>query len=104
MSENWISACQATEIDEEDLIRFDYDGKSYCIYHTPDGFYATDGICTHEAEHLEFGFVIDNVIECPLHQGRFDIPSGKALGAPVCIDLKTYPVKLVDGDVYINIV
>ena len=31
-----------------------------------------------------------------LHQGRFDIVSGKPLSPPVCVKLKTYPVR-VDG-------
>jgi len=43
------------------------------------------------------------VIECPLHQGRFDVRTGKALSAPVCVDLKTWPVKLEDGDLFIKI-
>ena len=103
MSENWVQACETGDIDDEDLIRFDHGEKSYCIYNTLGSFYATDGICTHEDEHLEFGIVIDNVIECPLHQGRFDIPSGRALSAPVCVDLKTYPVKVEDGNVYVQI-
>ena len=64
-------------------------------------FFATDGFCTHEEQHLEDGIVIDNVIECPLHQGRFDIRSGKALSAPVCIDLKTYPIEVRDGAIYL---
>ena len=103
MSDNWIRACASVDIDEEDLIRFDYEDKSFCIYHTASGFYASDGYCTHERQHLEWGFVVDEVIECPLHQGRFDIRSGKALSAPVCVDLKTYPVKIEDGDVFINV-
>lgn len=102
MSENWIQACAADDIDEEDLLRFDHEGKTYCIYNTPEGFFATDGFCTHEDEHLENGIVIDCVIECPLHQGRFDIRSGAALSAPVCVDLKTWPVKVEAGSIYIN--
>jgi 3-phenylpropionate/trans-cinnamate dioxygenase ferredoxin subunit len=99
----WIRACAANEIDEEDLIRFDHDGLTVCIYNTEKGFYATDGHCTHEEQHLEDGMVIGTVIECPLHQGRFDIPTGKALSAPVCVDLKTYPVKVENGDIFIRI-
>ncbi len=91
------------EVEEEDLIRFDYEDKSFCIYHTASGFFASDGYCTHERQHLEWGFIQDNVIECPLHQGRFDIATGKALGAPVCVNLKTYPVKIEDGGVFINV-
>ena len=103
MTDNWILACAADDIDEEDLIRFDHDQKTFCIYHTTQGYFATDGMCTHEDEHLEFGMVIDNVIECPLHQGRFDIPTGEALSAPVCVDLKTWPVKVEDGNIFLNL-
>ncbi len=103
MNETWIVACAADDIDEEDVLGFDHDGKTYCIYHTPEGYFATDGICTHEDEQLENGIVIDCVIECPLHQGRFDVRTGAALSAPVCVDLNTWPVKVEDGNVYIAI-
>ncbi|MCP5082408.1 MAG: Rieske 2Fe-2S domain-containing protein [Alphaproteobacteria bacterium] len=99
----WIKACAADEIDDEDLIRWDYDGQTFALFNTPRGFFATDGLCTHEDQHLEDGIVIGQVIECPLHQGRFDIASGKALSAPVCVDLKTYPVKLEAGCVFVDI-
>jgi len=102
LAENWVQACAADDIDDEDLLCFDHDDKTYCIYNTPDGFFATDGYCTHEDERLENGIVIDCVIECPLHQGRFDVRNGKALSAPVCVDLKTWPVKVEEGQVYIN--
>lgn len=84
------------------MIRFDLGVRSFAVYNTPSGYYATDGFCTHEEAHLADGLVIDDVIECPLHQGRFHIPSGGAKRAPVCVDLKTYPVKLKDGQVYIR--
>lgn len=102
MSE-WIRVCEADEIDEEDLIRFDYNDRSFAVYNTEKGYFATDGYCTHEEQHLEDGIVIGTVIECPLHQGRFDVRTGEALSAPVCVDLKTYPVKVDGGDVFIQI-
>ena len=58
MSEE-IYVCQTEDIDEEDVRRFDYEDRTYCVYHTPDGFFATDGFCTHEEQHLEDGIVID---------------------------------------------
>jgi len=42
------------------------------------------------------------LIECPLHQGRFDLRTGKALGAQVCVDLRTWPVRVDNGDVHID--
>ncbi len=94
----WINACATDDIDEEDLIRFDHAGETYAIYHGIDGkFYATAGLCSHEKVHLCDGLVIGNLIECPKHNGQFDYRTGEAKRAPVCINLKTFPVK-VDGD------
>lgn len=94
----WIEACETDDIDQEDVIRFDHGAKTYALYRSPDDkFYATDGLCTHESIHLADGLVMDNIIECPKHNGRFDYTTGQAKGAPVCVSLKTYPVK-IDGD------
>lgn len=103
MSDNWHLVGPADDIDEEDVMRFDLGDRTFAVYNTEKGFYATDGICTHEDQHLADGLVIGTVIECPLHQGRFDIVSGKAKSAPVCVDLKTYPVKVEGGALYIQV-
>lgn len=95
---NWIDACSTDEIDEEDVMRFDHDGRTFAIYHSPDGeFFATEGLCTHEKVHLAGGLVMDYMIECPKHNGQFDYRTGEAMRAPVCVNLRTYPVK-VEGD------
>ncbi|MBI04924.1 MAG: Rieske family ferredoxin [Pelagibacteraceae bacterium] len=99
----WIYVCEKDEVDFEDLKRFDYENKTYCIYNIKEGFFATDGYCTHEEVHLEDGLVIDNEIECPMHQGIFDIKTGKVIQDPPCEDLKTYSVKIEDNKVYIEI-
>ena len=91
------------DIDEEDVMRFDHQGQTFAVYRSPDDeFYATDGLCTHEKVHLADGLVLDNIIECPKHNGRFDYRTGIAKGAPACINLKTYPVRIEAGKVLIN--
>ena len=99
----WVRACWCSDIEEEDLIRWDHAGRTYAIYNTEGGFFCTDGMCTHEAEHLEAGLVTGNVIECPLHQGRFDIRTGAVLSPPPCVDPKTYPVKTEGGQIYVKL-
>jgi len=100
----WVDVCDAGDIDEEDVIRFDHDGRAFAIYRSPgDAYYATDGLCTHERVSLADGLVMDHIIECPKHNGRFDYRSGEAKGAPVCVNLRTYPVKLEGGRVLIKI-
>jgi 3-phenylpropionate/trans-cinnamate dioxygenase ferredoxin subunit len=100
----WVEACAADDIEAEDVIRFDHQGRTYAIYRSPDDqFFATDGYCTHERTHLADGLVMDDTIECPKHNGVFNYKTGAAMGAPVCIDLRTYAVKVEAGKVFVQL-
>ena len=102
MSE-WIPTVKFDDIDDEDVVRFDHAGKTFAIYRVEDQAYASDGLCTHEKVHLCDGLVMEHVIECPKHNGRFDIRDGRALGAPVCVNLKTWPARIADGQIQIEV-
>ncbi|MEP6565818.1 MAG: MocE family 2Fe-2S type ferredoxin [Mesorhizobium sp.] len=100
----WISACSSDDIEPEDVIRFDHGAQTFAIYRSPeDQFFATDGMCTHERTCLADGLVMDDIIECPKHNGRFNYKTGAARGAPACVNLQTYPVKVDAGKVLIQI-
>jgi 3-phenylpropionate/trans-cinnamate dioxygenase ferredoxin subunit len=65
-------------------MRWDHGGRTYALYHSPDGeFFCTDGLCTHENVHLAGGLVMDYTIECPKHNGQFEYRTGAAKRAPV---------------------
>lgn len=100
----WTDACATDDIDEEDLIRWDHGTQTFAIYHAPDGkFYATAGLCTHEQVHLCNGLVLGHLIECPKHNGQFDYRTGEAMRAPVCVNLKTFSVKVEAGRVFVEV-
>ncbi len=100
----WIEACTTQDIDEEDLIRFDHDARTFAIYQGPDGtFFCTDGLCTHEDVHLSDGLVMGYVIECPKHNGQFDYRTGEAKRSPACRNLQTYNVRLEGERVLVEI-
>lgn len=100
----WIEVCGIGDIALEDVKRFDLGTQTFAVFRSPDDkFYATDGLCTHEKIHLADGLVMDDIVECPKHNGRFDYRTGTAKGAPVCINLKTYPVKAEEGKVLIDL-
>jgi len=104
MAEGWVDACASDGVDQEDVIRFDHAGKTYAIYRTEDDqYFATDGLCTHEQVHLADGLVMGAIIECPKHNGRFDFRTGAAKGAPVCVNLATWPVRVEGGRVFLKI-
>ncbi|MBO7743249.1 Rieske 2Fe-2S domain-containing protein [Paenibacillus sp. MWE-103] len=100
----WVEVCEAGEIDVEDVIRFDLAERTFAVYRTEKGdYYATDGFCTHGRFHLADGLVMGNLIECPKHNGRFDIPSGAAVRVPACKELQTYRVKVEANKVFIQL-
>ncbi len=104
MAAEWVDACAADAIEKEDVIRFDHGDRTFAIVRTDDDrYFATDGYCTHEQAHLADGLVMGVIIECPKHNGRFDFRTGAAKGAPVCVDLKTYPVKVENGRVKLQL-
>lgn len=99
-----VRACAVDDIKEEDVMRFDHNERTFAVYRDPEGdFYATDGYCTHEKAHLGDGLVDEYEIECPLHHGAFDYRTGDPTVAPACVKLKTYPVTVRDGSVFIDI-
>jgi len=104
MSTEWIPVGPADAVQPEDVIRFDHGNRTFAIYRTDnDRYYATDGHCTHAQVHLADGLVMGTFIECPKHNGRFDFCTGEAKRLPARANLRTYPVKVENGEIFINI-
>ena len=100
---DWTFVCNTSDVDFEDQYRFDHDDRTYCIYHLEDGFYATDGLCTHEDIHLVDGLIDGEEIECPMHLGVFNIKTGQVVLDPPCEDLKTYKLKVEGEQIFIEL-
>ncbi|WP_375595141.1 non-heme iron oxygenase ferredoxin subunit [Algihabitans albus] len=93
----WHSVAKTSDVTEGEVIGVEIEGTPIAIYNLDGEFFATHNVCTHAFALLSDGYVDDGKIECPLHQGIFDIRSGKAEEGPVDEDLQTFPVK-VEGD------
>jgi 3-phenylpropionate/trans-cinnamate dioxygenase ferredoxin component len=100
----WVFACNVDDVDEEDVLGIEHEGKKFAIFRSPENkFFATDGLCTHEQVSLADGLVMDNIIECPKHNGRFDYRTGEGKGAPICVNLTTYATRVQDGVVSVEL-
>src|SRR3546814_11807870 len=103
MSEQWLDAGPIEDVSEEYPASAVVAGKEIALYRVGDEIYATDNLCTHGNARLCDGYLEGHEIECPLHQGRFDVRSGKALCAPLKEDIRSYPVKIENGMVYVQL-
>jgi apoptosis-inducing factor 3 len=99
----WQKVASFPSMAEDGVTGVNVDGVPIALYRLGDEIFATHGICTHALAFLSDGWVEDGKIECPLHQGQFDIRTGKALCSPVTEDLRVYPVKRDGDDILINL-
>ncbi len=103
-ADGWIEICAAADLGPADVIRFDHGKKTYAICRDDKGnLHATDGICTHGNTHLGDGLVIGNTIECPKHNGRFNLIDGSPARAPICRGLATFPIEERKDRLWLNI-
>ncbi len=103
-AEGWIEVCAAADLGRADVLRFDHGKKTFALIRDSDGtLHATDGICTHGNTHLSGGLVKDGIIECPKHNGRFNLADGSPARAPVCRGLATYPAEERNGRIHLNV-
>jgi naphthalene 1,2-dioxygenase ferredoxin component len=97
----WVDAAAVDDVPADDVVGIEVRGRDIALYGTEDGIHATDNTCTHGHARLCDGFLEGHEIECPLHQGRFDVRTGKAMCAPLTEDLRSYPVKIEGGRVFL---
>jgi nitrite reductase/ring-hydroxylating ferredoxin subunit len=94
----WVRVAAASDVAEGQVVAVKAGDREIALCHLETGeFCATDNICTHEFAQLSDGWLEDNELECPLHAGRFDVRTGKALCPPVETDLEVFEVQ-VSGD------
>ncbi|SIR79011.1 non-heme iron oxygenase ferredoxin subunit [Pseudacidovorax sp. RU35E] len=98
---NWIKVASARDLQNDEAKTVNVAGHGVALFRIDDEFFATDSMCTHATALLAEGYIEDGCVECPLHQGRFDIRTGKAMCAPVTVDLRTHAVRRDGDDIYV---
>jgi nitrite reductase/ring-hydroxylating ferredoxin subunit len=102
-AEGWIEVCALEALMPGAVVQFEHRDHAYAVYRTFVGkLYASDARCTHGNALLSEGFLQGACIECPKHNGRFDIKDGSVLRPPPRVPLKTYAAREKGGRVYIK--
>jgi len=102
MSQDWIKVAQVSDVPEDGTLLVDLGVEPVCLYNIDGKIFATHDTCTHGQASLADGFIDGGEIECPLHQGRFNIETGKAVGVPCTEDIRSYAVKIENGAVLLK--
>ena len=99
----WIDAAGVDDVPADDVVGLVVSGLDIAFYKVEGAIYVTDNFCTHGHARMCDGFLEGHEIECPLHQGRFDVRTGAATCAPVTEAIRSYPVKIEAGRVFVSL-
>lgn len=99
----WQMAAQACALNEGQVLGVRLGETEVALYRLDGQVFATHGVCTHALAFMKDGFLEDGQIECPLHQGRFDVRTGRALCAPLSRDLPTYAVERRGAEIWVDL-
>ncbi len=99
MADEFKMLCTEDEIAEGTVKTFKVEEKAIAVARYEGVLYAVDNICTHDEGELGAGDVVKGQIQCPRHGARFDLKTGNATQMPAVIGIKTYRIKIENGDI-----
>ncbi len=99
----WVAVASRKDLGEGEVLGVTAGNAQIALYNVDGQIYATDNVCSHAFAMLSDGWLDGDQIECPLHAGRFDVKSGKGLGAPIPCDIKSYKVRLLGDEIQVDL-
>jgi naphthalene 1,2-dioxygenase ferredoxin component len=99
----WTPVATLADFAASDAIAVVQGGREIAIYLVEGAVFATANRCSHGDALLCEGFLEGHEIECPHHQGRFDVRTGAATAAPAEEALASYPARLAGDRVELKI-
>ncbi|KWS85717.1 non-heme iron oxygenase ferredoxin subunit [Pseudomonas syringae] len=99
METSWTKVCVTTDVQPDTAFACEVEGKMIAVYLVEERYFATENVCPHAYALLSDGWLEGTEIEWPLHGARFDIKTGVVLEGPAECGLKTYPIRVEDGEI-----
>ena len=98
-----MNTIKLSEFEDNPVAKIDINGTTVAVFKVDEDFYAIQNMCSHSEADLADGEVYDCKVECPLHGAEFDLTTGEAVTLPATKPVKTYPVSIEDGYLFLEI-
>ena len=103
MSITWTDVAAEVDLFDGAAIAVTPAGQDIALYSLDGAVYATDNLCTHGNAKLCDGFVEGHNVECPFHQAQFSLRDGSVSCGPATEPVKSWPVKIQEGRVFLQL-
>lgn len=96
----WEAVASLDELDDGALLQSMVGNIEIVLCRIGGQVFALDGWCSHADARLCEGSLHGYELQCPLHEGRFDVRNGRATCDPASVDVRTFPVRIAGNTVY----
>jgi 3-phenylpropionate/trans-cinnamate dioxygenase ferredoxin subunit len=103
-----ITVCAVADLPVGESVRIpiaarpDAPEVAIAVFNADGEFYAIDDTCSHQDASLSEGWLEGCFVECPLHAASFDLRTGMPTCLPAKKPVRTYPVVVQDGVIYVD--
>jgi nitrite reductase/ring-hydroxylating ferredoxin subunit len=98
-----IELCSTSDVAPGAALRVERDERTLAVFNVDGEFFVTDDACTHGPGSLSEGYIEGDVVECNFHNGQFNIRTGEVVSPPCMVPVRTYPVVVEAGRVFIEV-
>ncbi|MEI6221829.1 MAG: non-heme iron oxygenase ferredoxin subunit [bacterium] len=98
----WHEAATLSDIPTGKIGKTIINNQKIAIYNVDGTIYATENRCSHQEVELSNGILHNCQIECPWHGAQFDLKTGQVKALPAALPIKTYPTKVENGKIFIE--
>jgi 3-phenylpropionate/trans-cinnamate dioxygenase ferredoxin subunit len=100
-----VDVCPLDELPPGQMKIVTVDDLSVGVYNVDGRLYAIEDRCSHDDGPLAEGDwdPEECVVVCPRHGSRFDLRTGQALTLPAYLPVATFPVRVDDGVVKVDV-
>jgi len=95
--------CKTDELNDGQLLSFDYDDKKIMLAKIQGKIFATDRTCTHEEADLSTGILTEQGVTCPLHLSVFNLENGNPENLPAEKPFETFNIKTNENEIYVEV-
>jgi naphthalene 1,2-dioxygenase ferredoxin component len=95
--DDWQDLIALGDLEENWVTRVNHGARKLAVYDTPSGHYVSLALCNHGGADLCDGYFDGHFIECPLHQGAFDVRDGRPVSAPATRPMKVFQCRRANG-------
>ncbi|MAT00693.1 MAG: naphthalene 1,2-dioxygenase [Rhodobacteraceae bacterium] len=99
----WQNLIKINALEKGDVTNVTFGNRDLAVYDAKDGIFVSLSRCTHGAANLCDGYFDGTYIECPLHQGLFDVRTGDPKAVPARVPLKMIKCRVNDDVIQIFI-